>query len=350
MVTSTVGGYDVDVAALPPSVRQADAPSVHLDRRGARERRCGTPTATSTSTRWRACGTARSVTAGAEIADAVAEPARHPRGLLVLRAVHQRSRPTSSPRSCVTLDADPRRPGLLLRVRLGSGRHGDEAGPAHPRHGRAARAHAHHQPRARLPRHQLRRHERAGHRAQPGGLGPARRPMSCRSRATTSRRSSVLMAERGDEVAAVLAEPVQGAGGVFPPTEGYLADLRRLCDRHGALLIFDEVITGFGRLGTWFAAHHYGVTPDLTTFAKAITSGLPAPRRRVRRRRRAGRRSSRTPAYLLRHGYTYSGHPSACAAGVGEPRRSSSARTCRRAPSGSAPASATGSRRWPPTA
>jgi adenosylmethionine-8-amino-7-oxononanoate aminotransferase len=84
---------------------------------------------------------------------------------------------------------------------------------------------------------------------------------------------AVLMAERSEQVAAVLVEPVQGAGGVYPPTAGYLAELRRLCDRHGALLIFDEVITGFGRLGTWFAAEHYGVVPDLTTFAKAITSG-----------------------------------------------------------------------------
>ena len=74
-------------------------------------------------------------------------------------------------------------------------------------------------------------------------------------------------------VAAVITEPVQGAGGVFPPPDGYLAELRRLCDHHGALLVFDEVITGFGRLGTWFAADHYGVVPDLTTFAKAVTSG-----------------------------------------------------------------------------
>jgi putrescine---pyruvate transaminase len=124
-----------------------------------------------------------------------------------------------------------------------------------------------------------------------------------------------LMAERGHEVAAVLTEPVQGAGGVFPPAEGYLSSLRRLCDQHGAFLIFDEVITGYGRLGTWFAAHHYGVTPDLVTFAKAITSGYvplggvfvgPAPRRGL----------EADPAYFLRHGFTYSGHPLACAAAL----------------------------------
>ena len=113
----------------------------------------------------------------------------------------------------------------------------------------------------------------------------------------------------------MLTEPVQGAGGVFPPTDGYLADVRRLCDQHGALLIFDEVITGFGRLGTWFAAHRYGVTPDLTTFAKAVTSGYqPLGGVFVGAAVREALESD--PAYLLRHGYTYSGHPSACAAGV----------------------------------
>ena len=81
------------------------------------------------------------------------------------------------------------------------------------------------------------------------------------------------MAQHGNEIAAVLTEPVQGAGGIYPPPDGYLERLRRLCDQHGAYLIFDEVITGFGRLGSWFAAHHYGVRPDLATFAKAVTSG-----------------------------------------------------------------------------
>ncbi len=126
---------------------------------------------------------------------------------------------------------------------------------------------------------------------------------------------SVLMTERGHEVAAVLTEPVQGAGGVFPPSEGYLADVRRLCDQHGALLIFDEVITGFGRLGTWFAAHRYGVTPDLTTFAKAVTSGYQ-PLGGVFVGAAVRQALESDPAFLLRHGYTYSGHTSACAAGV----------------------------------
>ncbi len=126
---------------------------------------------------------------------------------------------------------------------------------------------------------------------------------------------SVLMAERGGEVAAVITEPVQGAGGVFPPTAGYLAELRRLCDHHGALLVFDEVITGFGRLGTWFAAEHYGVTPDLTTFAKAVTSGYQ-PLGGVVVGRAVRESLEADPSFFLRHGYTYSGHAAACAAAL----------------------------------
>ena len=124
-----------------------------------------------------------------------------------------------------------------------------------------------------------------------------------------------LFADRGNEIAAVIAEPVIGAGGVFPPVPGYLEGLRRLCDEHGALLILDEVICGFGRLGTWWGAQRYDVRPDLTTFAKAVTSGyqplggvLVAPS--VREVLEAD------PDLVLRHGHTYSGHPSGCAAAV----------------------------------
>jgi adenosylmethionine-8-amino-7-oxononanoate aminotransferase len=124
-----------------------------------------------------------------------------------------------------------------------------------------------------------------------------------------------LMAERGNEVAAVIVEPVQGAGGIHPPADGYLESVRRLCDQHGAYLVFDEVITGFGRLGSWFAAHHYGVRPDMVTFAKAVTSGYqplggvfvgPAPVAAL----------ESDPAFFLRHGFTYSGHATACAAAL----------------------------------
>jgi putrescine aminotransferase len=123
------------------------------------------------------------------------------------------------------------------------------------------------------------------------------------------------MAEHGNEVAAVITEPLQGAGGVYPPPDGYLEGLRRLCDRHGAFLIFDEVICGFGRLGEWFGATYYSVTPDLLTFAKAITSGYvplggvivgPGVRGPL----------ERDDAFVLRHGHTYSGHPTACAAAL----------------------------------
>lgn len=118
-----------------------------------------------------------------------------------------------------------------------------------------------------------------------------------------------------ERIAAIMAEPVIGAGGVFPPTEGYLAGLRELCDECGALLVFDEVITGFGRLGSWFASHHFDVTPDVMTFAKAVTSGyLPLGGVIVGPRLRGWLEAD--SGYLLAHGNTYAGHPTCCAAGV----------------------------------
>jgi len=121
--------------------------------------------------------------------------------------------------------------------------------------------------------------------------------------------------DRGDEVAAIIAEPVIGAGGVYPSAPGYLPALRERCDRSGAFLILDEVICGFGRLGRWWGAEHYGVRPDMVTFAKGVTSGyLPVGGVLVGPAVRA--RLEADPVYLLRHGYTYSGHPTACAAGV----------------------------------
>ena len=120
-------------------------------------------------------------------------------------------------------------------------------------------------------------------------------------------------AEHPGQVAAVLAEPVIGAGGVLPPRPGELEGLRRLCDEHGALLVLDEVISGFGRLGTWFGAERFGVRPDLVTFAKAVTSGyLPLGGVLVSRRVLDALESD--PDLMLRHGHTYSGHPTACVA------------------------------------
>jgi len=126
---------------------------------------------------------------------------------------------------------------------------------------------------------------------------------------------SVVMSRESERIAAVLAEPVQGAGGVYPPAPGYLEGLRRLCDRHGAYLIFDEVITGFCRLGQWFGAQHFGVVPDLTCFAKAVTSGYQ-PLGGVILGRAVRAPLEADPGFFLRHGYTYSGHASACAAAL----------------------------------
>jgi putrescine---pyruvate transaminase len=128
-------------------------------------------------------------------------------------------------------------------------------------------------------------------------------------------RAEALFDERGGEIAAVIAEPVIGAGGVHPATVEYLRGLRKLCDEAGALLVFDEVITGFGRLGAWFAAEHYGVTPDLITFAKAVTSGYQ-PLGGVIIGPRVREALEDDPDFILRHGYTYSGHPTACAAAL----------------------------------
>ena len=123
------------------------------------------------------------------------------------------------------------------------------------------------------------------------------------------------MADHAGRVAAVITEPVQGAGGVWPPAEGYLESVRRLCDQHGALLIFDEVITGFGRLGDWFGATHFGVTPDLICFAKAVTSGYQ-PLGGVIIGSRVREALESDPAFVLKTGYTYSGHPTVCAAAL----------------------------------
>ena len=122
-------------------------------------------------------------------------------------------------------------------------------------------------------------------------------------------------ADHGDRIAAVIAEPVQGAGGVHPPAEGYLPGLRRLCDDHGALLVLDEVITGFGRTGRWFAADTYGVRPDLLTFAKGVTSGYQ-PLSGVLLSAEVAAVLEADEDWMLRTGYTYSGHPAACAAAV----------------------------------
>src|ERR1700730_6648217 len=118
-------------------------------------------------------------------------------------------------------------------------------------------------------------------------------------------------------IAAVIVEPMAGSTGVLPPPKGYLERLRAICDKHGILLIFDEVITGFGRMGHAFAAERYGVTPDMITFAKGITSGA-VPMGGVIAREGIYDAFMRGPEHVaeLFHGYTYSAHPLACAAGL----------------------------------
>jgi beta-alanine--pyruvate transaminase len=118
-------------------------------------------------------------------------------------------------------------------------------------------------------------------------------------------------------IAAVIVEPVAGSTGCLPPPKGYLKKLREMTEKHGILLIFDEVITGFGRLGTAFAAERYDVVPDMITFAKGVTNAA-VPLSGVLCRKGLYETHMSGPEYLVElfHGYTYSGHPLAVAAGV----------------------------------
>ncbi|HEY9880480.1 MAG TPA: aspartate aminotransferase family protein [Leptolyngbyaceae cyanobacterium] len=118
-------------------------------------------------------------------------------------------------------------------------------------------------------------------------------------------------------IAAVIVEPVAGSTGVLVPPVGYLERLRALCDQYGILLIFDEVITGFGRLGTPFAADYFGVVPDMITVAKGISNGsVPMGAVFVRDEIYQAFMQGPDAAIELPHGYTYSGHPLACAAAL----------------------------------
>ena len=118
-------------------------------------------------------------------------------------------------------------------------------------------------------------------------------------------------------IAAVIVEPLAGSTGVLPPPKGYLKRLRKICDKHGILLIFDEVITGFGRLGTPFAADYFGVTPDIMVTAKGLTNGI-IPMGAVLVKSEIHDAFMNGPEHLIEfmHGYTYSGNPMASAAGI----------------------------------
>jgi len=125
-----------------------------------------------------------------------------------------------------------------------------------------------------------------------------------------------ILKEGADTVAAVIAEPVMGAGGVIVPPATYFPALRQICDRHNVLLITDEVITGFGRTGKWFALGHWGVEPDLTSFAKGVTSAyLPLGGVLVSKRVHAALQEAPADQRFM-HAATYSGHPVCCAVGL----------------------------------
>ncbi|HSD35084.1 MAG TPA: aspartate aminotransferase family protein [Alphaproteobacteria bacterium] len=118
-------------------------------------------------------------------------------------------------------------------------------------------------------------------------------------------------------IAAVIIEPVAGSTGVLIPPKGYLKRIREICDKHGILLIFDEVITGFGRLGESFATEYFGVKPDMITCAKGLTNGsIPMGAVICRKGIYDAFMDAPENSIELFHGYTYSGHPVACAAGV----------------------------------
>ena len=120
-------------------------------------------------------------------------------------------------------------------------------------------------------------------------------------------------------IAAVIVEPMAGSAGVVIPPQGYLQRLREICTANNILLIFDEVITGFGRCGAWTGAEAFGVTPDILNFAKQVTNGVqPLGGVVVKKEIYDTFMAAGGPDYMLEfpHGYTYSAHPVACAAGV----------------------------------
>lgn len=118
-------------------------------------------------------------------------------------------------------------------------------------------------------------------------------------------------------IAAVIVEPVVGAGGVIPPPKGYLKRLREVCDQYGILLIFDEVITAFGRVGKAFAAERFNVTPDIITIAKGLTSGtIPMGAAILKQEIYDAFMEGPEDKIEFFHGYTYSGHPASCAAAL----------------------------------
>ena len=128
-----------------------------------------------------------------------------------------------------------------------------------------------------------------------------------------------ILREGPESVAAVYLEPVQNSGGCFPPPPGYFARVREICDRYGVLLVSDEVICAFGRLGYYFGSQRYGYQPDVITFAKGVTSGY-APLGGMIVSDRLMEPFADGPATFL-HGVTFAGHPVSCGRRAREPRR-----------------------------
>ena len=129
----------------------------------------------------------------------------------------------------------------------------------------------------------------------------------------------ILVLHDPSNIAAVIVEPIAGSAGWYIPPQGYVKRLREICDKHGILLIFDEVITGFGRLGVNFGADYYGVVPDMLNFAKAVTNGvIPLGGVICRDFIYDAMMNANGPDHAIEffHGYTYSGHPVACAAAI----------------------------------
>ena len=194
-------------------------------------------------------------------------------------------------------------PHLLHHGRLRGRRVGLEAGPPVLQADRPAPAHQGDQPEHRLPRRHHGRpvHHRRHRDPHPVRAAGARAPSRCPNtnfyrapyfeddeeafgRWAADAIEQAIEAEGPETVAAVFLEPVQNAGGCFPPPPGYFQRVREICDRHGVLLVSDEVICAFGRLGHFFGAERYDYVPDIITMAKGLTSGLRAARRAGRQR------------------------------------------------------------------
>ena len=130
----------------------------------------------------------------------------------------------------------------------------------------------------------------------------------------------IIEREGADTIGAFIAEPVQGVGGVVVPPPGYFERIRAICDKHEVLMVADEVITGFGRLGTRFGIERWKVVPDMIAFAKGVTSGYLPLGGVILKESIYQTLLDAGPDFALHHGFTYSGHPTVCAAGARQPR------------------------------